>query len=611
MSAATCDTMGLSSFQKELWLAYKALPDGHPGIFSGGRFLLEGTVDPDIAREALRRIVAHFSLYSSVLELDPEGMPFFRRNIFREPYFTFTDVSADADPEQAALTVCDNFVEYPLQPLDAPLVLFALVRVSATRSYFLLKTFHLLSSGMGNAACFSLFSLCYSDVLAGRETDMGQSPDWQAIVDKDMAHCDSARAGLDRSFWVEKIKAMSNERTFPPRHGHADVLGDSAFSVYPMSRNGMELLEYAVASTKISSAVLLTALHAVALRRLADAPIPVTFMVDHGERKDIFQMQGFMVNAVPVLPDGMEDMTFWEAVQAFSLHMQRLRRHTRTSVPKVLREAGVLQGMSRLWDINLNYLADAQPVGNSFFVQRDFIPLCSKKEEILFGLYVLHGIAPGDPLRFAAHYSRRHFTEDDIRRYVARLESILSIARAHPDQLLRDYSVLLDDEQTKLARWESGGERPIPAYTLPQLFDRAARNSPDRLAVLGEDGSHRSYAQVCRNAGRLARTLLDAGIQKGDVVAVLARRHPALPESILGIMACGAVYLPVDPDYPEKRITHMLDDSGARLVLVLAEKDSGSAAACKTLRWATPRSDASDDFKAWMMRGAITQPPEA
>src|SRR6185312_9733903 len=68
-------------------------------------------------------------------------------------------------------------------------------------------------------------------------------------------------------------------------------------------------------------------------------------------------------------------------------------------------------------------------------------------------------------------------------------------------------------------------------------------------------------------ANRLAHWLIEQGIGTEDRVAVLLEKSPELVITAIGIVKAGAVYLPVDPTYPEDRLTYILGDSDPSVVL--------------------------------------------
>ena len=82
--------------------------------------------------------------------------------------------------------------------------------------------------------------------------------------------------------------------------------------------------------------------------------------------------------------------------------------------------------------------------------------------------------------------------------------------------------------------------------------DRPA-GTPDAIAVVYE-GRRYSYREINEAANRLAHWLIEQGIGTEDRVAVLLDKSPDLVVTALGIAKSGAVYVPVDPTYPQDRL---------------------------------------------------------
>ncbi|WP_445168174.1 amino acid adenylation domain-containing protein [Mycolicibacterium sp. Dal123E01] len=143
---------------------------------------------------------------------------------------------------------------------------------------------------------------------------------------------------------------------------------------------------------------------------------------------------------------------------------------------------------------------------------------------------------------------------------------LLGDALAHPDRLLADL-VLLDEVDTVwLEEMSRGEEFNCPAMTLGDLIADRASLQPDAIAVVFE-GRHYSYREINESANRHARWLIAQGIGAEDRVAVLLEKSPELVATALGIAKAGAVYLPVDPEYPADRIAYILADADPKMVV--------------------------------------------
>lgn len=103
------------------------------------------------------------------------------------------------------------------------------------------------------------------------------------------------------------------------------------------------------------------------------------------------------------------------------------------------------------------------------------------------------------------------------------------------------------------------------ASVLALLEERALAN-PDAPALVDAGGLTR-YGELLAQVDTLARRLRTAGVQSGDVVGILMRRERQAIVAMLAALKAGAAYVPLDPAYPGERLSYMLDNSSARLLL--------------------------------------------
>jgi amino acid adenylation domain-containing protein len=76
-----------------------------------------------------------------------------------------------------------------------------------------------------------------------------------------------------------------------------------------------------------------------------------------------------------------------------------------------------------------------------------------------------------------------------------------------------------------------------------------------------------SYAELAARAGGVAALLRERGAGPESVVAICLDRSPEMVAAILGVLAAGAAYLPLDPHDPPRRLEALLEDAGARTCL--------------------------------------------
>lgn len=100
----------------------------------------------------------------------------------------------------------------------------------------------------------------------------------------------------------------------------------------------------------------------------------------------------------------------------------------------------------------------------------------------------------------------------------------------------------------------------------PYLFEMQVRAHPDRVAVSFENQAV-TYAELNSLANQVANQLQSLNIGSGQSVAIYLNRSADMLAALIGVQKTGAAYIPLDPSYPLDRITYMIEDSGADIIL--------------------------------------------
>jgi len=111
-----------------------------------------------------------------------------------------------------------------------------------------------------------------------------------------------------------------------------------------------------------------------------------------------------------------------------------------------------------------------------------------------------------------------------------------------------------------------------PRYLHEMFFDHA-RTQPERSALLGTDCAI-SYRELAELSLKLAALLKERGVMQGDVVAVALPKGSEQVISVLGILAAGAVYLPIAWGQPAARTRKICERGDVKVVITNSEKQA-------------------------------------
>ena len=160
---------------------------------------------------------------------------------------------------------------------------------------------------------------------------------------------------------------------------------------------------------------------------------------------------------------------------------------------------------------------------------------------------------------------------------------------AKPDAALTSISIVSDEEAERIIKIGTGKEIDVDlSKTFANLFTEQAKRTPDAPAVVDRD-SQLTYAEMDRYSNALAHQLIDFGVQPNDFVCVMLDRFKEFPLAVLAIHKAGAAYTPLDFEYPNERLSYMLENSESKVlitthaVLEAKQAEGGfSTAAAKT-----------------------------
>jgi amino acid adenylation domain-containing protein len=139
-------------------------------------------------------------------------------------------------------------------------------------------------------------------------------------------------------------------------------------------------------------------------------------------------------------------------------------------------------------------------------------------------------------------------------------------------QPLRGLEVVSENERQQLL---TGFNNTTIAYprnkSIVQLFEEQVAATPGNIALVFE-GKFYTYSQINEKANRFAHYLrANYRVNAGDLVGVMIERSQWPVIFMLGILKTGAAYVPIDPDYPQDRVSYMLSDSNCKLVISNAD----------------------------------------
>jgi surfactin family lipopeptide synthetase C len=275
-------------------------------------------------------------------------------------------------------------------------------------------------------------------------------------------------------------------------------------------------------------------------------------------------MVGPFINTLPLRIEAPGDMKLLEWFAQIRRQQNAQREYEHTPLMKIQEWSEVPRGKS-LFDSILvfeNYELDSylRSLGGNW-ANREFTLL----EQTNYKLALSGWAGPELLLKFA--YDRRNFDDGTIRRMLGHLRTLLENFATNPQQKLSECSLLTqNEEQQLLFDWNDTQTEFSERLCVHQLFERQAERTPAALALMLEDESL-TYQELNWRANQLARYLQRLGVEPEQLVCIALERSLEMVVGLLGILKAGAAYVPLDPAYPNERLSAMLEDARPKVLL--------------------------------------------
>lgn len=180
----------------------------------------------------------------------------------------------------------------------------------------------------------------------------------------------------------------------------------------------------------------------------------------------------------------------------------------------------------------------------------------------------LHVVEQENKFIFSFEYATALYHLESIKRFANHLKQILHTISNNQNINLNKIEVITPIEKKEIIECFNATAINYPnTQNIYDLFKEKVNHNPNQIAlVYGE--KILSYKELDEKSGKLAQTLSNSGIKQQQSIAIISHRSIEMVIAMIATLRIGAVYVPIDPDYPFERVNYMLQDTQAPLLLV-------------------------------------------
>ena len=560
------ERLALTTMQAPLWIEQLYFPD-KPIANTGILVTFTGQLDASTFVEAVRIVVSETDTLR--IRLNMEGDTVYQEVVDLPDYLVQQiDVTSSADPAAAA----DEWIEKHLWQTivwdSFPLFQFTLIKLGIQQHLWLLKFNHLLIDGTGRLLLVRRISEIYQALQNGRQPNSPGGATLTQILDVGKEYLASDARANDLAYFREKFEhAPASFITADVRQSAKAVTGRSARFLRELSTQDFDRLKSIAQAAGCSTSRLLLTLVFITLHRLYRLDdVAVGFALHNRTTPAFRETIGLFTQNLPVRLSISAEMPFSTLIDQVNAAIDEARPHSRFPVTELSDQLNSARRGRGLYDVLFNYNPPAPRYGFGSATM-DAITLSH-------GFFLPLNIAcsnpnPQSPIRLTLDYDAGLVDEEDASRLIRCLHVLCTTIGTHDlDKPIDRLQIVDEPERVCLLDELNRTTVDIPQeLTLPDLFKLQVDRTPNEIAVVcGTDQI--SFIDLYNRAQTVAAGLSDIGVTTGSVVGVALTRGIGLIVALVAIHEVGAAYLPLDPAYPADRLSYLVDDSKASLVLV-------------------------------------------
>lgn len=167
-------------------------------------------------------------------------------------------------------------------------------------------------------------------------------------------------------------------------------------------------------------------------------------------------------------------------------------------------------------------------------------------------------------------YDSDLFEESTIERWLQRYQDLMQAVLTNSEEPVSLLPLVSKAERERLELWNDTSVDYEQRLLLHQLFEQQVELHPEKVAVYFQR-QKLTYKELNQRADHLAQILRARGVGPNVLVGICAKRSLEMVVGLLGILKAGGAYLPLDPTYPKERISFVLTDTQASLLLTQQE----------------------------------------
>lgn len=449
---------------------------------------------------------------------------------------------------------------------EAPLLRVGIINISNEENIIIFDMHHIISDGIS----MQILARELSELYEGRElpslsVSYKDFAEWQNNV------LESEEAKLQENYWLRQFEGQIpllelpldfNRKTYS-QSNEGEIV---KFKIDRDTLNKVKALSIGVDATLYMT---ILATYNVLLSKYSNQEdIVVGSPILGRMNKDVENIVGMFVNTLPMRNYLSKEKSFLEFLSDVKENTLQAYKNQDYQFEKIVEKLNIHRNTNRnpLFDTLFNFIQRDMNMPQITVNGLEFIPYKYENKTAKFDLSFTV-FEDDEELYCEFLYRKDLFKNSTIELLGNSFINIIKQIVNQPFITIKEIQLLSLKEKNLIINDYNNTNKLYPSNkTIHELFTESVAKNLDKIAI--KSGTMQiTYKELDSRSNQLARMLIREGTKKDDLIAFIAKPSIEMIIGIIGILKSGAAYVPISPQYPKERITYILDDCNAKILL--------------------------------------------
>lgn len=489
-------------------------------------------------------------------------------SIFKQQAISISKLNLSNLDKKSQNAAFENYINeeanYIFNLVNGPLIKAGLIRFSEVKHSVVITVHHIICDGWSIGVVLQELGIIYSATVENKTPLLPESTAFSSYANEEQLFSYSNEYENIEKYWINIFRESIPTVTLPTDNPRPALRTYASERLdFPLDSNLSIAIKKTGLSVGASFVTTLLAGFEVLLYQVTGQHELVVGVPAAGQPSNgMDNLIGHCVNLLPLRSSLTPNISFINYLKKRKIELFDANDHKHPSFGHLLQKLNVPRDPSRIPLVPITFNVDLGMTNKVAFSNLTFELKNNPKFFESFEVF-LNASGNEKNLVFEWSFNKALFNRETIKKMMMSYEKILQKIVDDPSKTLEQ--ITFQDFSPEYIQLNST-EKIFPNVSLSELLSKQAEITPNNIA-LEYNNTKISYCDLHHKVNQFAHYLVAQGVQSGDYIAVSYPRSPELVYAILAIIQCGAAYLPLDHEYPAKRVEYMIEDSEAKFLL--------------------------------------------